>query len=58
MKAPEPFIPLTMLREPVVAGIVVAGFFSIGTVIGLSIFVPLYMELVLGAVAERGGRRR
>ena len=37
-----------MMREPVVFGIVVAGFFSIGTIVGLSIFVPLYMELVLG----------
>jgi EmrB/QacA subfamily drug resistance transporter len=55
MKAPEPFIPLTMLREPVVAGIVVAGFFSIGTVVGLSIFVPLYMELVLGHSASASG---
>jgi EmrB/QacA subfamily drug resistance transporter len=55
MKAPEPFIPLTMLREPVVAGIVVAGFFSIGTVVGLSIFVPLYMELVLGHSPSASG---
>ena len=55
VKAPEPFIPLTMLQEPVVAGIVVAGFFSIGTVVGLSIFVPLYMELVLGHSASASG---
>jgi EmrB/QacA subfamily drug resistance transporter len=55
VKAPEPFIPLTMLREPVVAGIVIAGFFSIGTVVGLSIFVPLYMELVLGLSASAAG---
>src|SRR6185295_15011218 len=41
MRAPEPFIPLTMLKEPVVLRIVVAGFFCIGTIIGLSIFVPL-----------------
>src|SRR5262249_33089771 len=46
--APEPFIPLSMLREPVVFGIVVAGFCSIGTAIGLSIFVPLHVELALG----------
>src|SRR5262249_26330131 len=30
MRAPEPFIPLAMLEEPVVFGVVVAGFFSIG----------------------------
>ena len=34
---------------------VTAGFFSIGTVIGLSIVVPLYLELVLGFSASGGG---
>jgi MFS family permease len=44
-----------MLREPVVRGIMIAGFFSIGTVIGLSIFVPLYVEMVLGLSASASG---
>ena len=34
---------------------VAAGFFSIGTIIGLSIMVPLYLELVLGFSASGGG---
>jgi EmrB/QacA subfamily drug resistance transporter len=55
MTAPEPFIPLTMVREPVVGAIVVAGFFGIGTIIGLSIFMPLYIELVLGQSASASG---
>jgi EmrB/QacA subfamily drug resistance transporter len=55
MTAPEPFIPLTMVREPVVGAIVVAGFFGIGTTIGLSIFMPLYIELVLGQSASASG---
>ena len=55
LTAPEPFIPLTMVREPVVGAIVVAGFFGIGTIIGLSIFMPLYMELVLGQSASASG---
>jgi EmrB/QacA subfamily drug resistance transporter len=46
--APEPFIPLTILRAPIVAATAAAGFFSVGVVIGLSIFLPLYFELVLG----------
>lgn len=54
-RAPEPFIPLTMLRDPVVLGIAVAGFFSIGTIIGLSIFIPLYVELVLGQTPSASG---
>jgi EmrB/QacA subfamily drug resistance transporter len=53
--APEPFIPLDLVREPLIARMVTAGFFSIGTVIGLSIMVPLYLELVLGFSASGGG---
>jgi MFS family permease len=55
MTAPEPFIPLSMVREPVVGAIVIAGFFGIGTIIGLSIFMPLYIELVLGQSASGSG---
>jgi MFS family permease len=55
MTAPEPFIPLTMVREPVVGAVVTAGFFGIGTIIGLSIFMPLYIELVLGQSASAAG---
>ena len=46
--APEPFIPLAVLREPIVGATAAAGFFSVGVIIGLSIFLPLYFELVLG----------
>jgi predicted MFS family arabinose efflux permease len=46
--APEPFIPLAILREPVVGAVTVSGFFSVGVIIALSIFLPLYFELVLG----------
>jgi MFS family permease len=55
LRAPEPFIPLTMVKEPLVGGIVVVGFCGIGTIIGLSIFVPLYIELVLGQSASASG---
>jgi EmrB/QacA subfamily drug resistance transporter len=53
--APEPFIPLSIMREKVAGAIMVVGFFSIGTVIGLSIFVPLYLQLVLGFSASVAG---
>ncbi len=53
--ASEPFIPLSVLSEPVVAGTVVAAFFSIGTIIGLSIYMPLYLELVLGVSPSMSG---
>jgi EmrB/QacA subfamily drug resistance transporter len=53
--AAEPLIPLTVLREPVVTRIVAVAFFSIGAIIGLSIYVPLYLELVLGASPSVSG---
>jgi EmrB/QacA subfamily drug resistance transporter len=53
--ADEPLIPLTVLREPVVSRIVAVAFFSIGAIIGLSIYVPLYLELVLGASPSVSG---
>jgi EmrB/QacA subfamily drug resistance transporter len=53
--AAEPFIPLAVLSERTVAGTVIAGFFSIGAIIGLSIYMPLYLELALGALASMSG---
>ena len=46
--APEPFIPLSILREPTVRAVAAAGFFSVGVFIGLTVFFPVYLELVLG----------
>jgi MFS family permease len=51
-RAPEPFIPPAMLADRVVRAIVVAAFFAIGTVIGLTIMTPLYLGLVLGVAAS------
>jgi len=53
--AAEPFVPLAMLGDRTVAGTVVAGFFSIGVITGLSFFMPLYLELVMGASASISG---
>jgi EmrB/QacA subfamily drug resistance transporter len=53
--APEPFIPTTMLRDPVVGAIIAAGFFSIGTIVGLTIYLPLYFQLALGLSASASG---
>ena len=48
MRAPEPFIPLSILRAPIVGATAAAGFFSVGVIIGLTIYMPVYFELVLG----------
>jgi EmrB/QacA subfamily drug resistance transporter len=53
--APEPFIPLAILREPVVGATAAAGFFSVGVIIALAIFLPLYFELLLGFTPSGSG---
>ena len=53
--APEPFLPLTVLREPVVALGTAAACCAMGTFIGLSIFVPVYLEAARGLAASQSG---
>jgi MFS family permease len=53
--AAEPFVPLMVMSDRSVAGIVTASFFSIGTITGLSFFMPLYLELSLQATALTSG---
>ena len=53
--APEPFIPLSILREPTVRAVAAAGFFSVGVFLGLTVFLPVYFELVLGFSPSRSG---
>ncbi len=53
--APEPFLPLSVLREPVVACGTASAFFAMGTFIGLSIYVPVYFEGARGLSASQSG---
>ena len=55
LTAREPFIPLAILRDRVTSAITCAAFFSIGTIIGITIVTPLYCEMVLGASASISG---
>jgi MFS family permease len=55
LSAREPFIPLAILRGRVTSSITVAAFFSIGTVIGITIYMPLYCQTVLGVSASQSG---
>jgi EmrB/QacA subfamily drug resistance transporter len=55
LTAREPLIPLTILRARLTSTITCAGFFGIGTIIGLAIYVPLYCQVVLGASASVSG---
>jgi EmrB/QacA subfamily drug resistance transporter len=55
LTAREPFIPLTILHGRVTSTITIAAFFSIGTIIGVTIYMPLYCQTVLGVSASLSG---
>jgi EmrB/QacA subfamily drug resistance transporter len=55
LTAREPFIPLSILRLRATAMITCAAFFSIGTIIGVTIYAPLFCQVVLGASASSSG---
>ncbi len=54
-RAPEPFIPLSVLGHPVVRNGVIATSFAVGSLTGLTVFVPLYFEAVIGLTAGQSG---
>ena len=54
-RAGEPLIPLSILADPVVYYATLAACFAMGTFIGLSIYVPIFFEGVLGLTASQSG---
>ena len=55
LTAREPFIPLTILHDRVTSMITCAAFFGVGTIIGITIYTPLYCQTVLGLSASSSG---
>lgn len=53
--ADEPLIPLDVLANPVVRWGTIAAGFGMGTFIGLTIYLPLYFETVVGMSAASSG---
>lgn len=53
--APEPFLPLSILSNQVVRTGTLLSSFNISCLIGLTIFVPLYFELVMGLSSSLSG---
>jgi MFS family permease len=51
----EPFLPLTVLGNPVVRCAALAGACAMATLVGMTIFVPLYFEVVLHLSASQSG---
>ena len=55
MTAREPFIPLSVLRDGAMRVGTAAAFFAVGTVIALTIVLPLYAQLALGLSVSGSG---
>jgi EmrB/QacA subfamily drug resistance transporter len=54
-KAHEPFLPLSVLGDKVVRRAALAGACCMATLVGMTIFVPLYFEVVLHLSASESG---
>jgi EmrB/QacA subfamily drug resistance transporter len=55
LTAPEPLLPLSVLGNQVVATGTAAAFFAMGTFIGLTIYVPIYLQTIQGLSASDSG---
>jgi MFS family permease len=53
--AREPLIPISVLREPVVRCAVIANAFGWGSIVGLNIFLPSYLQTVMGLSPTEAG---
>ena len=53
--APEPFLPLTVLRNPVMRAGTAATSWMLGAVLGLTVYMPLYFQLAHGLSATQAG---
>jgi EmrB/QacA subfamily drug resistance transporter len=53
--APEPFVSLSIMRNRVVAYAIGCAALAYGTMIALSIYTPVYFEVVLGLTASAAG---
>jgi len=53
--AAEPFLPLSVLGNPVVRSAALTGACTMGALVGMTIFVPLYFEVVLHLSASQSG---
>jgi MFS family permease len=55
LTAPEPLIPLAVLRDPVVRCAFIAGAFGWSSIVGLNIFLPSYLQTVVGLTPTDAG---
>jgi EmrB/QacA subfamily drug resistance transporter len=55
LTAPEPLIPLSILRDPVARCAFMMNSFGWGSIVGLNIFLPMYLQSVIGLSPTNAG---
>jgi MFS family permease len=55
IKASEPLIPVAILKNPIVRWAVIANAFGWGSIMGLNIFLPMYLQSVIGLSPTNAG---
>src|SRR2546428_13953242 len=55
LTAHEPLIPVSILKNPIVCYAIVANAFGWGSIIGLNVFLPMYLQGVMGLSATQAG---
>ena len=55
LTAPEPFVPLAVMFNSVVAAATLSNFFIVGSSVGLTIYLPIYFQAALGLSATQSG---
>jgi sugar phosphate permease len=53
--APEPLIPISILADPIARYIIAANAFGWASIVGLNIFLPMYLQSVMGLSATTAG---
>ena len=55
LTAPEPLIPIAILTNPIVRCAIAANAFGWGSIIGLNVFLPIYLQRVMGLSPANAG---
>jgi len=55
MTAPEPLIPLSILRNPIVRQAIIANTCGWGSIIGLNVLLPIYLQAIMGLSPTQAG---
>jgi EmrB/QacA subfamily drug resistance transporter len=55
LTAPEPLIPISILQNRIVRCAIAANAFGWGSIIGLNVFLPMYLQGVMGLSASQAG---